>query len=181
MQGYNCNYTNINCIGQDTLPIRSTLLPILLVSDQTHLTNFSGNKKLWPVYLTLANIHLSICNKPQSQAWILVAFLPIPPKRVPNLREFSEAQQSRLALQVIHGAISYILSPLSNTETADKGLPILYVDETLRHCFLRLSTRWLADHMENCNIYGINTDRCITCLTPPNAFRDFAQEFPTRP
>ncbi|KAF8415915.1 hypothetical protein BGX38DRAFT_1244983, partial [Terfezia claveryi] len=41
--------------AQLSLPERGTLVPILLASDQTHLTNFSGDKKLWPLLKPLAD------------------------------------------------------------------------------------------------------------------------------
>ncbi|RPB21313.1 hypothetical protein L211DRAFT_769374, partial [Terfezia boudieri ATCC MYA-4762] len=45
---------------QALLPEDGTLVSILLVSDETHLTNFSGDKKLWPVYMSIGNIGSSI-------------------------------------------------------------------------------------------------------------------------
>jgi len=35
-------------VRQIQIAVGSTLVPVLLALDQTHLTNFSGNKKLWP-------------------------------------------------------------------------------------------------------------------------------------
>ncbi|KAF8330157.1 uncharacterized protein EI90DRAFT_2872579, partial [Cantharellus anzutake] len=54
-----------------------TILAIVLGSDKTHLTNFSGNKKMHPIYLSLGNIHKSVQNKPSKRAWIQLANLPI--------------------------------------------------------------------------------------------------------
>ncbi|KAF8422811.1 hypothetical protein BGX38DRAFT_1107841, partial [Terfezia claveryi] len=57
-----------------------TLVPILLASDKTHLMNFSRDKKLWPVYMSIDNIGNSICNTYMMYACILIALLPIGPK-----------------------------------------------------------------------------------------------------
>ncbi|KAF8448221.1 hypothetical protein BGX38DRAFT_1093285 [Terfezia claveryi] len=65
---------------QMTLPIGSSLIPILITSDQICLTNFSGDKKLWPIFMSLGNIPSDIRNKPSWQAWILIGLLPIGPK-----------------------------------------------------------------------------------------------------
>jgi hypothetical protein len=54
-----------------------TLLPVLLGSDKTHLTVFAGDKKAWPLYLSLGNIKSSFCNKPRNHAWVLGAYLPV--------------------------------------------------------------------------------------------------------
>lgn len=70
---------------QRLIPIGSMLVPVLLVLDQTHLTNFSRDKKLWPVYMSIGNINSSVCNKPSMHAWIPIALLPIPPKRLDKI------------------------------------------------------------------------------------------------
>ncbi|KAF8422807.1 hypothetical protein BGX38DRAFT_1107856 [Terfezia claveryi] len=49
---------------QMTLLIGSNLIPILITSDQTCLTNFLGDKKLWPIFMSLGNILSDIRNKP---------------------------------------------------------------------------------------------------------------------
>ncbi|KAF8414612.1 hypothetical protein BGX38DRAFT_1110896, partial [Terfezia claveryi] len=46
----------------------------------TYLTNFFGDKKLWPLYMNIRNIKSTICNKPTMNVWISIALLPIPPK-----------------------------------------------------------------------------------------------------
>ena len=67
-------------IRQIQIPVGSTLLPILLALDQTHLTNFSEDMKLWPLYMSIGNIKSTVRNKPTTNAWIPVALLPIPSK-----------------------------------------------------------------------------------------------------
>ncbi|KAF8414522.1 hypothetical protein BGX38DRAFT_1110980 [Terfezia claveryi] len=74
---------------QMTLPVASSLVPILITSDQTCLTNFSGDKKLWPIFMSVGNIPSAIRNKPSSQAWMLIGLLPIGPKRTKSLIGFS--------------------------------------------------------------------------------------------
>src|SRR5260221_13534656 len=55
---------------------RSTILGIILVSDCTHLTNFTGDKKMHAVYLSIENISKDICWKHNSCAWLLVTKRP---------------------------------------------------------------------------------------------------------
>ena len=55
-------------------------MPVICMSDQTHLTNFSGNKKAWPVYLMIGNIHSWTRNSSSKMAIILVPILPSLPK-----------------------------------------------------------------------------------------------------
>ena len=73
------------------MPVGVMIIPIILVSDQTYLTNFLGDKKLWPIYMTVGNIHSSIRNKPLYYAWLPIAFWPIPPKRIEKIPEYTEA------------------------------------------------------------------------------------------
>ncbi|KAF8428449.1 hypothetical protein BGX38DRAFT_1105732, partial [Terfezia claveryi] len=48
---------------QKQVSVRCTVVPVLLVSNQTHLTNFSGDKKLWLLYISIGNIKSTIHNK----------------------------------------------------------------------------------------------------------------------
>ncbi|KAF8446789.1 hypothetical protein BGX38DRAFT_1093917, partial [Terfezia claveryi] len=130
---------------QKTLPIGSSLVPILLTSDQTCLMNFSGDKKLWPLFMSIGNIRAEIRNRPTAQAWILMGLFPIGPKR--------------------NKIVSRILLPLTKIFKAG-GTNILCGDGKVRKCMPILST-WLADHMENVNIHGIKINRCPVCITSP--------------
>src|SRR5260221_12119685 len=49
---------------------------VILASDETHLTNFSGSKVFHALYMTLGNIYGNIRRQPQSGAWVLLAILP---------------------------------------------------------------------------------------------------------
>jgi hypothetical protein len=61
---------------QASLPGGAALIPVLLTSDKTHLTQFAGDKHAWPLYLSIGNIHSSIRNKPSNNAWKLIAYIP---------------------------------------------------------------------------------------------------------
>jgi len=41
---------------QTLLDDGDTVIPIIIMSDATQLTNFSGDKKAWPVYMTIGNL-----------------------------------------------------------------------------------------------------------------------------
>ena len=55
-----------------------TLVPLIFMSDRIHLANFSGDKKEWPVYMTICNLSSKIRQMPSTQSIIMVALLPIP-------------------------------------------------------------------------------------------------------
>jgi len=56
------------------------IVPVFSSADQTHHTNYSGDKTECPVYLSLRNIDSTIKMNPSNFASILVALLPVPPK-----------------------------------------------------------------------------------------------------
>ncbi|KAF8434267.1 hypothetical protein BGX38DRAFT_1101251, partial [Terfezia claveryi] len=45
-----------------------SLVPVLFTSDQTCLTNFSRDKKLWPLCISIGNVWSEIHNKQLLQA-----------------------------------------------------------------------------------------------------------------
>lgn len=45
-----------NSSPQTKLPTGAALAPVIIATDKTQLTQFSGSKSAYPVYLTLGNI-----------------------------------------------------------------------------------------------------------------------------
>ena len=50
-------------------------LPIIIVSDKTHLSNFSSDKSAWPVYLTIGNINKATHQQVSAWATILLGYI----------------------------------------------------------------------------------------------------------
>jgi hypothetical protein len=50
------------------------------MSDGTHLSNFAGIKKEWPVYMTIGNLLSKMPQTPSTHSVVMVALLPIPIK-----------------------------------------------------------------------------------------------------
>jgi len=64
-------------IVQSSLDDRDTVVLIIFFSDATHLTNFSSDKKEWPVYMTIGNLSTTIRMVPSYNSIFLIALLPI--------------------------------------------------------------------------------------------------------
>ena len=89
--------------SKESLPAGSTVIPVLLGSDKTHLTVFAGDKKAWPLYLSIGNITSKIRNSPSKNAWVIIGYIPIV--------EFHE-HQSAAEARLFHQCIRHILNPL---------------------------------------------------------------------
>lgn len=160
-----------------TLPVGSTLVPVLFASDATHLTNFSGDGKLWPIYMSIGNIPSSIRGKPSQHAWVLIALLPVGPKRVHKQAGWSVAKQEKESIEIIHGLLTHMLSPLSATEK--DGITVRCGDGVERKCYMRVAA-WLADHMEACTLHAIYNTRCGICECPTDELGDQPSRRPQR-
>ena len=150
--------------NQDTLPTGATLVPIIGMSDQTHLTNFSGDKKAWPVYITIGNLPSTRRNRPGSLAVLLLALLPVPPKLVGTTS--TNKHQRQINADTLKGVFDFIFEPIKTPAT--EGTPIDCADGKIRRCFPILSG-WIADHMENVLLHGIKSNACPKCEIPTEA------------
>ena len=62
---------------QSLLPPGATVAPVIIATDKTQLTQFSGGKSAYPIYLTLGNIPHSIWHKPSQQGTVLLGYLSV--------------------------------------------------------------------------------------------------------
>ena len=130
--------------------------------------------------MSIGNIKSTVRNKPTMNAWIPIALLPIPPKRLDKIPTYPAEAQELDALQITHEILSSILSPLSDGRS-QKGIEMVCCDEKVRSCVPKLSA-WLADHMENVMIHGITSNRCPICIAPPDEFGELPDvPYDTRP
>ena len=96
---------------QYLVPRGGTVVTLLLASDKTHLTNISGDKAAWLVYMSIGNICKDLRQQGTKRAWVLVALSPIPPKQ-PKDGEINRSW---------HGAIEHILELIVELDIAGPG------------------------------------------------------------
>jgi len=60
------------------LRVGNTPVPLIFMSDGTNLSNFAGDKKEWPEYMTIGNLSSKIRQMPSTHSIVMVALLPIP-------------------------------------------------------------------------------------------------------
>ncbi|KAJ3833014.1 hypothetical protein F5878DRAFT_666038 [Lentinula raphanica] len=142
---------------QDLLPKGSTVAPLIIATDKTQLTQFSGSKQAYPVYLTLGNIPKALRRKPSQQVCILLAYLPVDkmPKDGLPKRELSSRYQ-----RLFHEAMRLIFSPLR--EAGRKGVEMVGGDGAVRLVHPILAS-YVADFPEQCLVTCSKYGTCPKC------------------
>ncbi|KAJ4498531.1 hypothetical protein C8R41DRAFT_894038 [Lentinula lateritia] len=126
---------------QDQLPDGATVAPIIPASDETQLSTFSGDKKAWPLYLTVGNIE----------------------KRV-SLECFSKEWRSVEGCQLFHDCMKKMLQPL-----IEKGIQATEMgcsDGFIRSIYALLAA-YIADYPEQCRIACCRENSCPQCSVKP--------------
>jgi hypothetical protein len=111
---------------------------VIRMSDGTHLSNSAGEKKAWPVYMTIGNQSSKIRQTPSTHIVVMVALLPIPIKNcnIPQKRLDAQRQTNR---EVLNEVLRRVLQPLTfkHHPSAESGYyNVLCADGNFRHCKL---------------------------------------------
>ncbi|KAF9015791.1 hypothetical protein BDZ89DRAFT_911199, partial [Hymenopellis radicata] len=142
---------------QAMLPEGRTIAPVILATDKTQLTQFSGSKQAYPVYLTLGNIPNALRRKPTEQVCILIAYLPVEKMSKGRLtkREHSARYQ-----RLFHHAMRIILSPL--IDAGKDGVQMVGGNGEVRHVHPILAS-YVADFPEQCLVTCSKYGTCPKC------------------
>ncbi|KAG1804646.1 uncharacterized protein BJ212DRAFT_1449691 [Suillus subaureus] len=60
------------------LPTGTSIVPIILASDKTPVTQHTGSLEMHPTFLTIGNIHSEIHMKATSHTWACITYIPTP-------------------------------------------------------------------------------------------------------
>ncbi|QRV85193.1 hypothetical protein RhiJN_13211 [Ceratobasidium sp. AG-Ba] len=153
------------------LPPGATIIPVILASDATHLTNFGGGKQAYPVYITLGNIPKSIRRKPNSYGTLLLGYLP-----AHKLECFTKKGRAHQKERLFHMCMTEIVKPLE--KAGREGVDMACGDGKIRKCFPILAA-YTADNPEQTLVACCKKNLCHRCTVGRDSRGDYAL-FPNR-
>ncbi|KDQ53097.1 hypothetical protein JAAARDRAFT_137388, partial [Jaapia argillacea MUCL 33604] len=140
---------------QKLLPEGATLFSVILLSDKTHLSTFSGDKQAWPVYITIRNVDKSVCQSPKRRAIALLGYLPIA-----KLQCFAKSECSLQGYRVFHYPMKQLLQLLvvASQDRVEMGCCDVYP----------ILAAYITDYPEQCLVSCCKENRCPTCIVAPD-------------
>ncbi|KAG8730682.1 hypothetical protein FRC10_002416, partial [Ceratobasidium sp. 414] len=148
------------------LPPDATILPVILASDVTHLTNFGGGKQAYPVYITLGNIPKAIRRQPNSYGTLLLGYLP-----AQKLECFTKKGKTHQKERLFHQCMTEIVKPLE--QAGRDGVEMTCGDGKIRRCFPILAA-YCADNPEQTLIACCKKNLCHRCTVERDKRGDYA-------
>ena len=144
---------------QAKLPEGSCAAPVIIATDKTQLTQFSGGQQAYLVYLTLGNIPQAIQWKPSKKACMLIVYLPVD-KCIGH--DLTKEKQSARVQRLFHKLMGLVLEPL--IKAGSEGIKVVRGDPILA-CYV-------ADYPEQCLVTCSKFTTCPKCLQPQDLLGD---------
>jgi len=157
-----------------TLRLGDTLVPLIFMSDRTHLSNFPGTKNVWPVYMTIGKLSSKIRQMPSAHTVVMVALLPIPINNH-NIPQQQLDEQRQTKREVLNKVLRRVLQPVifKQNPNAESGYyNVLCADGNFRRCKPVLAA-WLAECPEYSDLHHLGRHVCFLCDCPKNELGEY--------
>lgn len=161
-----------NSTAQSILPKGATVAPIIISTDKTQLTQFSGNRSAYPVYMTLGNIPKALRRKPSEHACVLIGYLSVDKVDGAGI---TEKKQRALVQQLFHASVKLILKPLE--KAGKEGVDVTCGDGKVRKVFPILAA-YVADYPEQCLVTCSKYGTCPICQCPETSLEEAKAQLP---
>lgn len=138
------------------MPPGATIVPIILSSDKTQLSQFSGDKAAWPVYLTIGNIKKAVHRKVSQHAFYLLGYIPIS-----KMKHFSKPKRKLAGQRLFHYCMQKITQNLH--WAGAEGVTMTCADEFIRKVHPILAA-YIADYPEQCLVTCCKEFNCPICF-----------------
>ena len=156
------------------LRVGDTLVPLIIMSEGTHLLNFARDKAEWPVYMAISNLSSKFHQMPSTHSIVLVPHLLIPIKNrnIPQKRLNEQQQTNR---EMLNEVLWWVLQPLSfkqHPSAESSYFSILCADGNFRHCQPGFAA-WLADCPEGSDLHHLEQHVGVQCKCPKNKLEHY--------
>ncbi|KAG9125113.1 hypothetical protein FRC07_008932, partial [Ceratobasidium sp. 392] len=133
-----------------------TVVPLIIATDKTALTNNANGPKEYLVYLSIGNISKLDRRRPTNRAMLIIRYLPV------DTFEEVVNENTRLwyCAELLHRSLEKIFEPLK--EASENGMLAWCADGNLRHIFPVIAA-WVADWPEQNDIACTTQGGCPRC------------------
>ncbi|PPQ77052.1 hypothetical protein CVT24_009600 [Panaeolus cyanescens] len=147
-------------VENETEKTNCTIIPIIISSDKTQLTDFRGINA-YPVYMTIGNLPKHIRCKPSRQGQMLIAYLP-----TTKLTHIANKSSRRRAVSnLFHHCMHQILQPLESAGC--DGIVLTSGDGLTRRCYPILAA-YPGDYPEQTLVALVKNGQCPVCPADRN-------------